>query len=191
MNKKNFIPTFIIVVFFFLIFVAILQYRSQRSTFLETVPLLITRSTATPSINDPHVFIKTQRLGIPKQTQIEAITKSGDIKIAIIEKNKIVDMLPIRVEDFSTWVNLKTTINIYSLSQDPMSVLRIEIYGINFNIPNLTGPNAVAFKESFLEAKRQLVSRGINMKNLLILYGNRQYIQDTASYWVKISSLLD
>lgn len=188
MNKKIIFSLFSIVLLVAIITTGILQYRSQKTTITETVPLL-----PIPKVTQTFKPIAkiTGIPGIPQQTNIQATTKQIADAVSLAEKNKFYDALPIRKEDFATSANIKTTINIYSFAYDPSSSIRLEIYGINYNLPEITGPNAVAFKESFLEAKKQLTSRGAIIKNLQIIFGNRQYIQDTASYWVKSFNLLD
>lgn len=187
MNKKTLLLFFTLIFFALFVFVGILRYRSQKTPFFGSIPLL---PTATPRSS----LSKTEDSSAPntpQQTNIITATKQVSDEVSLAEKDKVFDSLPLRKENFNTSVNLPTTINLYSFSYDPPSVIRLEIYGINYNLPELTGPNAIAFKESFLEAKKQLASRGVVVKNLQIIFGNRQYIQDTATYWVKAMNLLD
>lgn len=187
MNKKILLILITVVLFVFFVTLGILQYRSQRGSVSETAPLIPTKTTR---ISRPAAAI-TRTPGIPGAVDVVAATKPIADEISLIEKDKVFDALPLRKENFPTSVNIKTTINIYSFAYDPASSIRLEIYGINYNDSQITGPNAVAFKESFLEAKKQLTSRGVVLKNLQIIYGNRQYIQDTATYWVTTFKLLD
>jgi len=122
---------------------------------------------------------------IPKEYSTSDVEKTKDSALSQAEKNKIISSLPIRIENFQTSQNIKTTINIFSSTYDPQSSLHIEIYNVNFNEPLIDGANAIAFKESFIEAKKRLEQKKVNTSNLQIIYGNRQYIQDTAQYWVK------
>ena len=187
MNKKILLPLVTLVLFVFFVTLGILQYRSQRAFAPETTPLIPAKTVRAPR---PAAEI-TQTPGIPTKVDPSISLKSIPDDLSFIEKDKIFDSLPLRTENFSTSTSLKTTINIYSFDYDPASSIRLEIYGINYNDSLITGPNAIAFKESFLEAKKQLTSRGAVLKNLQIIYGNRQYIQDTATYWIKTFKLLE
>ena len=103
----------------------------------------------------------------------------------------MVDDLPIYIDNFVTGTKINTTINVYSLVSDPPTSVRIEIYGPNYNNAGLLSEDAKAFKASFEEIKKYLKSKKVNLSNLQIIYGNRQYIQDTATLWVKEFKLLD
>ena len=188
MNKKILLAFITITLFVSLVTLAILRYRSQKVAVTQTVPLI--PSSSTPRVSRPEAEI-TRTPGIPVQTDVSATTKQITDEVSLLEKDKIFDSLPLRQENFVTSVGLKTTINIYSFFYDPASSIRLEIYGLNYNLSELTGQNAIAFKESFLEAKKQLTAKGVVLKNLQVVYGNSQYIQDTATYWVKAFKLLD
>ncbi len=188
MNKKILLTIITLVLFVIFVVLGILQYRSQRAALKETIPLIST--TPTPFVSRPAAQI-TQEPGIPPQVDTKEATKLIPNEASLIEKDKIFDYLPLRQENFATSVGINTTINIYSFAYDPDSSIRLEIYGINYNDSSLTGPNAIAFKESFLEAKKKLLAYKVVLKNLQIIYGNRQYIQDTAAFWVSAFKLLD
>lgn len=188
MNKKILIPLIIIAVFLSILLISILQYRSQGSSFLQTIPLL-SLPTPTPTATPTTVPLRAAA-GIPVQTNIQEAIKGVDSTVSLIEKNKVFDALPIRVENFQTSQNIKSTINIYNLTSDPNSTIRIEIYNINYNNSELNGPDALAFKDSFTEVKRLLAPYQVRLKQLQIIYGNRQYIQDIATFWVKSFNLL-
>jgi len=188
MNKKILLALITFTLFAAFVTLAILRYRSQKVAVTETVPLI--PSASAPRVSRPEAEI-TRTPGIPVQTDIAEATKQITDEVSLLEKDKIFDSLPLRQENFVTSVGLKTTINLFSFSYDPASSLRLEIYGLNYNLSELTGPNAIAFKESFQQAKKQLTTKGVVLKNLQIIYGNRQYIQDTATYWVKSFNLLD
>lgn len=188
MNKKILLAFITLIVFAISVTLGILRYRSQKATVTETVPLI--PSVSTPRVARPEIEI-TRTPDIPVQTDIQNATKHITEEVSLLEKDKVFDSLPLRQENFATSVGLKTTINIFSFPYDPISSIRLEIYGLNYNLSKLTDPNAIAFKESFLEAKKSLTSKGVVLKNLQIIYGNRQYIQDTATYWVSAFKLLD
>lgn len=186
-NKKITIPLIALGLFLLFFVVGVIQYRLQGSSFLETIPLIPQKTLVkipTPIPGQP--IFRT-----PKETNYEAAIASIDNDVSLNEKAKFSESLPFRQNDVPTTVGLKTIINIYLLESDPPSAVRLEIYGINYNDQILTGKNAIAFKESFLKAKEYLISKGVVLKNLQIIYGNRQYIQDTATYWVKTFGLLN
>jgi hypothetical protein len=184
MNKKTILLISILVLLVVVIILSLTQIRPS-GVFSPTVPLLPTPSTSTFETSP------NTTTGIPKQTDVaSAIQKISDTK-SLAEKDKLKNELPFRINDFPTSVNIKTTINISSFSYDPPSSLRLEIYGINYNDSEISGPQATAFKESFLAAKNIFLAKKVNLKDLQIIYGNRQYIQDTATYWVNIFKLLD
>lgn len=183
MNKKILIILAVIAVIL-LVVLLVLTFQKQKFVGPLTVPLI-----PTPSVTVTPALQPVSESGIPPQTNIQKSISGLDNTISLNEKNKV-DTLPIRSDDFQTTQNLKTTINIYSFPYDPPSVLRIEIYGINYNNPELTGQDALAFRDSFLEVKKRLAPYGVDLKKLQIIYGNRQYIQDTATYWVKEFNLL-
>ena len=188
MTKKTFLPLIILLLFVIFVTLGILRYRSQKTPFLDSVPLI--PSSTLPRLPQPNTESSVTP-GVARPVDTAAIVKQVSDETSFVEKEKIYDSLPLRLENFPTSANLKTTINIYSLSFDPTASLRLEIYGPNYNDSLLTSPSAIAFKESFLEAKKHLVSKGVVLKNLQIIFGNRQYIQDTATYWVGAFKLLD
>lgn len=115
-----------------------------------------------------------------------------EINIASDERNKLKSSLPIYIENFTTSNNITTTINIYTLSEDPDYYIHLDIYGIIYENQNIdSNPNAIAFKESFLEAKKRLNSLNINPSNLYYVFGTREYIQSTSLYWVNEMKLLN
>lgn len=186
-NKKITLPLIALGIFLLFFLIGVIQYRLQGTSFLETIPLLPQR-TPTPAPARP-----TGRPAplTPKQTDIDAAISSIDDETSLNEKAKFSESLPVRINNFATSVGIKTTINIYLLESDPPSSVRLEIYGINYNDQGIEGKQAIAFKESFLKAKEFLVSKQVILKDLQIIYGNRQYIQDTATYWVKTFGLLN
>lgn len=189
MKKKYFYFTF--TVFFILIslfiFIFFTKPSKSKSIFTNTIPFIKNTTIPTPLISRPTY----QSTNTPSQTDMQKIKNQIDEEASRIEKNKIIQALPIRIENFKTSTPLLTTINFFTLSADPKESTRIEIYGINFNNTEIDGKDAIAFKDSFIQLKKTILSRKINLKNLQIIYGNRQYIQDTANYWVNTFKLLD
>jgi hypothetical protein len=136
----------------------------------------------------------TQNLGVaqPIKTDISDLSKKVSDQVSQKEKGKITPLLPINVQNFQTSVGITTNFNIFSIASDPSQVLHVEIYGINYYLSDASSdnPQAVAFSESFTEAKKILSEKGVDLNNLQVLYGNRDYIQTTAEIWIKTFSLL-
>jgi hypothetical protein len=136
----------------------------------------------------------TQNLGVtqPIKNDISGLSKKVSDQVSQQEKDKITPLLPISVKNFQTSVGITTNINIFSIKSDPSQVVRVEIYGINYYLSDTSSdnPQAVAFSESFTETKNLLMEKGIDINNLQIIYGNRNYIQQTAENWIKTFNLL-
>lgn len=187
-QKKYLYPLIAVLATFFVayLFIVLTKPETRKSIFLNTIPLIGSKST--PIKPDQVIYQKTNT---PSQTNINKITEQVDKATALSEKQKIAAVLPIRIDNFKTSTSLSTTINLYSLPSDPESTVRLEIYGLNFNNTSSKSEDALAFRDSFLQMKKTLLSRNLNLQNLQIIYGNRQYIQDTASLWTKEFKLLD
>lgn len=186
--KKYPIIIVTLVLFFSILAVAIFQYRSQPSTFIETVPLILKTTTATPTTLESFI---TPSITTSPISDIQESVKNIDSNISFSEKDKVIDFLPYRIERNLTSVGVVTDVIIESTDRDPVSALRIGIFGINYAEKDPNGKFAIAFRESFLEAKKILVSKGVNLKNLQIAYSDYQYAQDTATYWVSAFKLLE
>jgi hypothetical protein len=187
-NKKIVIYSGIAIIIIAGITFQYLNASPRKAKTTQTVPLIPENKTSTNT--SAQTIIQVSPV-VPKQTNLSAIVSKGSPSKSETEIQKIKSSLPITIKDFETSTKQKTTVSIFSLPSDPVSVLRIEVYGINFNNPQLDQIDAQNFKESFVLAKKALTSRGINVNNLQIIYGNRQYIQDTASYWVSAFGLLN
>lgn len=174
---------------FLLIFIVIrlTSPRGENSLFLNTIPLINKDS----NINTSPTPIPFESTETPPQTNFEKLKSNFETELSQKEKDKLSNILPLKFVDFKTSTSLSTDINIYSLPSDPEESIRLEVYGINFNNFNIASDDAIAFKDSFIQVKKNIASKNINFKNLMIIYGNRQYIQDTATYWVKEFKLLD
>lgn len=189
MKKKTIYIILGILGAFFMIFVVIRisSPKGNNSLFLNTIPLINKDSniTATPT---PTPFEST---GTPPQTNYGKLKNSFESDLSQKEKDKLSSVLPLKFVEFKTSTPISTDINVYSLPSDPPESIRLEIYAINFNNFNITSDDAIAFKDSFIQVKKNIASKNINFNNLMIIYGNRQYIQDTATFWVKEFKLLD
>ncbi len=188
-NKKIIIPTILIILS---VLVLYFIFRSKgtntpNSFFLNTIPLL-NKETNQNKINDEETIFPPIN---PAQTNYQKVTTQITDQVSEIEKDKIVDDLPYRVENFVTGTKTNTTINVYELVTDPPTAVRVEIYGPNYNNAGLLSEDAKAFKASFQEIKKYFKTKKVNLNNLQIIYGNRQYIQDTATLWIKEFGLLN
>lgn len=119
---------------------------------------------------------------------------SEQVKVAIISKQKLVESkLPIYIENFQTSVGITTTLNVYTIPEDPSYLVNIDIYNIDYQYqetdPN-KNPNVTAFIESFNEIKKHLAERGVDIKNLYFIFGGRKVIEETADLWIKKFNLL-
>ena len=188
-NKKTIIVAVIVVS---VILIIIFFTNSNKSTkpgnfFLNTIPLLNqnnkTKTEETKEVIYPPIN--------PAKTNYEKISSQTDVIVSETEKDKILTDLPIYIDSFVTGTRINTTINVYTLVTDPPQAVRIEIYGPNYNNSGLLSEDAKAFKASFQEIKKYFKTKKVNLNNLQVIYGNRQYIQDTATLWVKEFGLLD
>ena len=110
-------------------------------------------------------------------------SNSVKVKTAIDEKAKLKTVLPIYVEGFKTSSGLNTTLNVYSIPEDPNYLIHIEIYGVNYGDPKIMEPNnanATAFVESFKKIKTLLESKKVDIHNIYFALGTRPYVQSAA-----------
>lgn len=177
-NKKN---SFIVLgIIFISVFVLLTNRLPNIKKPISTAPLF------------PTDTISGKEILPPVKSNVSKLSEKISDSISQTEKDKLAPLLPINIKNFSTSVKIPTNINIFSVSSEPSQVIHLEIYGINYNFPDptLDNPHAVAFLESFTHVKKLLFEKGINLNNLQILYGNRNYIQTTAEGWIKTFKLL-
>jgi hypothetical protein len=137
--------------------------------------------------------VSTGTFFLPVGVKNTVDTKSAQTIKAIASKNKVLSSLPIYVEDFKTSNDRLTTLNVYTIPEDPDYLVHIEIYGIDYQIQNTNlgeNPDAVAFIDSFKEIKKRLTDKGINIKDLYFVFSGREYIEKTAELWVNEFKLL-
>lgn len=189
-NKRKLYLTLAILVFLIIIFtyfaVTVSKSPKTNSFFQNTIPL-IGKENNQQAEEKPIIYPPTN----PAQTNYKKIQSNIPDEVSEIEKDKIIGGLPIRIENLYTGTKITTTINVFSLPTDPLQSVRIEIYGPNYNNVGLLSEDAKAFKTSFEEIKKTFKDRGVNLKKLQIIFGNRQYIQDAATLWVKEFKLID
>ncbi len=177
----------VVLIIIFYLFTSSKNKNSPKNLFLNTVPLL-NNSNNQNNANEENIIYPPIN---PAQTNYQKVADQITNQVSEIEKDKIADDLPYRIDDFNTGTKITTTINVYSLVSDPPTSVRIEIYGPNYNNAGLLSEDAKAFKVSFEEVKKYFKGKKVNLNNLQIIYGNRQYIQDTATLWVKEFGLLN
>jgi len=120
-------------------------------------------------------------------------TKSVKVQTAITNKVKLAPQLPIYLENFQTKAGIKTTLNVYSIPEDPTYLIHIEIYGIDYSDPNILqdeNQNAQAFIESFTKIKNLLSENGIDVHNMYFKFGAKPYIQNAADSLIQKYNLL-
>ncbi len=145
--------------------------------------------TPTPLVFSPPPYSEPT---LNSQGQITSDTAQM-VNVSTVNKNKIKSSLPIYIKDFQVSNGMKTTLNIYTVPEDPDYQIHIEIYGIDFEDQTASkenNPNVVAFIESFQEVKKQLAFRDVDIHNIYFVFGQRTYIQATADLWIKTFSLL-
>lgn len=130
----------------------------------------------------------------PPQTETgEVDYESEKVKSAIKAKETLSPSLPISETEFETSVEINTTIFIYALASDPDYLIHIDIHGIDYGIQETDpdkNPNVTAFIESFNKTKALLEENGVEINEMLFVFGGRQYIQETAELWIKTFDLL-
>ncbi|MBT6401207.1 hypothetical protein HN803_05630 [candidate division WWE3 bacterium] len=112
---------------------------------------------------------------------------------AIEAREKLFPHLPIYIENFKTSTGRETTINIFVVPGDRKDTARLEIYGVdlqNRDTNEATNPNVTVYKESFLEAKKQIESHGVVMTDLFWIFGSRDHMIVTTHRWIKVHGLL-
>lgn len=165
----------------------------------KTLPQIL----ATPT---PEAGGGVSRFGTPKPTfkapsySSPAVNEKGEINLnsaevkeAITSKNKLKGALPIYIENFTISNGMKTTLNVYSIPEDPDYLIHVDIYGINYNEQSTdkeVNPNTIAFIESFNEIKKRLTTKGVDLKKIYFIFGGPEYVQKTAELWIKTFNLL-
>lgn len=181
MKLKKIIPIAFILLIVAIIIMLIVSNKSSKETPPDSSPKFdlhpLDSSTNTPPLT--------------KDGQVD--TDSPEVQNAITQKTSLKEHLPIYIENYPTSANISTTINLYSLDDEPEYTVHLEIYEVIYHDQNYNfneNPNALAFKESFLAAKQTLQELGVDPTKLYYIYGSRKYIQETAELWVDKLELL-
>lgn len=104
------------------------------------------------------------------------------------------DNFPFHLPKLATSVGINTEVYIYHAEDDPLEITRFEVIGLSYVNKNeldpSKNPNVTAFKESFQMGLSVLREAGIDPSKLIFVYGDKDYVQATASYWVDKLGLL-
>lgn len=124
---------------------------------------------------------------LPSASRPELVgLKEQKLRAAAEYRRTVEGALPIYLESFSTSVGINTAINLYTLPSDPASTVRFEIYGLSYLNSSLdNNPNAAAFQESFNHGLKLLEERGLDPTKLIFIYGDKEYVRETAASWVQ------
>lgn len=150
---------------------------------LILVTLLSPKRSTTP-ISSP--------LATPFRPELISLSDSRRAESATYRAS-IASQLPIYQDDITTSVGITTTLNIYYLESDPAETLRFEIYGVSYlgrDESEFTNRHITAFKETFSLGLDLLRKKGVDPNKLIFIYGDKEYVRDTATAWVKKYNLL-
>ncbi len=128
----------------------------------------------------------SRALPSPYRPELQSV---GDVRRleASNYRRSVQDQLPIYQDDIQTSVGITTTLNLYFLGSDPPEIVRFEIYGVSYlgrDNSEFTNKNITAFKETFTTGLTLLQDQGIDPTKLIFIYGDKQYVRDTATAWV-------
>jgi len=123
------------------------------------------------------------------QPRTELINLSEEKRSRAIEYLSLVSSrLPIYLDNFRTSVGLTTSIHVYRLADDEPEVVRLEIYGLSYmnkdELDEKKNPNVTAFKESYNQAFSLMREIGIDPKQLIFIYGDKEYVRTTSQTWI-------
>ncbi|MEZ6255512.1 MAG: hypothetical protein R3B92_01920 [Patescibacteria group bacterium] len=121
---------------------------------------------------------------------------SGDMKDATLERLKLQPHLPLTHLGFQTSVGKVTDIGVYVSDEDAESLVRLEIYGVDYLYEYTKGninsfSDVQAFAESFAEAKRMIAETGVDPNKLYYVFGTKEYINEISQSWVEQLGLLE
>ncbi len=128
-----------------------------------------------------------------ESTRTLSILIQSDNKTAFKAKSVLLPKLPISINGFQTSANINTDISIDNYPNDDPDIIRVEIYGVDYTYDQkdpATSPDMVAFKESFEKVVSVLKDNGVDIQDLHIYIGGRQYIREISENWIKTLNLL-
>ena len=163
----------------------ILHNKSLQLALGVTVLILILvltlspkKSTAPTSLPLPTPQLRTELINLSQEKRDRSIEY-----LSLISSR-----LPIYLDNFRTSVGLTTSIRVYRLLDDEPEVVRLEIYGLSYmnkdELDEKKNPNVTAFRESYNQALSLMREVGIDPKQLIFIYGDKEYVRKTAQFWV-------
>lgn len=163
----------------------ILHHKSVQLAIGITILILILVLILSPKKNTGP---KTLSAPSP-EPRTELINLSEEKRSRAIEYLSLISSrLPIYQDSFRTSVGLTTSIRLYRLADDEPEVVRLEIYGLSYmnkdELDEKKNPNITAFKESYNQALSLMKQVGIDPKQLIFIYGDKEYVRKTAQFWV-------
>lgn len=173
----------------------ILHNRFLTTAIIISILIFILTLLLSPRPSQP-----TTSLPLPNSnniTQLRAeLSNLSEVKRqeAIAYYDLVSDNFPIYYPDFRTSVGISTEIHIFHFEDDPLELTRFEISGLSYvnknELDESKNPNVTAFKESFQKGLSLLTEAQVDPKKLIFIYGDRDYVQSSASYWVDKLGLL-
>ncbi len=155
-----------------LVFILVLLLSPKPSTSLTT---------PTPSTTSSLAGIVPLNLSKAKREAAMVYTASIEHKLPLVE------------EKFATSVGIITSIRIGRADYDPAEIVHLDINGLSYinkdELDEKENPNVTAFKESYLKAIELLEGQNIDPKKLIFVYGDKAYVQETATHWVDMLKL--
>lgn len=197
--KKNL--GIIIIILAVVIILIIYQFFSRKAadnsaSDLDTVPQTASNQNQTNSLSTANSNYKTPIYSYTNPTTDsngKVDLNNSKIQTAITFKAKLESKLPIYIENFQTINSLKTTLNVYTIPEDPDYLIHIEIYGIDYSDSNILqegNQNGVAFIDSFNKIKSLLSASGVDIHNVYFVFGAKPYIQTAADGLIQKYKLL-
>lgn len=187
--KKN--KGVLILIFVVIVILVIYQISATKKSALPT-----SSPSPTPDIQKYMPPRSSYKLPVYSQPATDSLglidLTSVKVREAVAQKSKIESQLPIYIEGFKTKAGPVTTLNVYSIPEDPPYLIHTEIYGINYSDPNLleeNNQNAQAFIESFNEIKDLLNAKGVDIHKVYFVLGSRPYILGATDSLIRKYSL--
>lgn len=147
------------------------------------IPPLITRvpiiSVIPPSTNNLPTYAPSKGRGVDLEAPL--------IKNSTREIEKLYKYLPLNREvRLSTGLTVSIVIPAENLQNNPWT-LTVQIFGIDYEVPQ-SDSNYLLMKNSFQEATNVVFNwiknNNANLQNIIISWGDRQFIQDRAEEWL-------
>ncbi len=127
---------------------------------------------------------------LPPEKGYGVDTDSLLVKTSENEIAKLASQLPYST-DFTTQTGIPVSILINPLDkQDNPWTLYVQIYGVDYNVPNESSNenykrNKDAFRQASQLAFDWIKSKGLNPDRIIIQWGDRRFVEDKAQEWLK------